>query len=221
MTNKIKAFIFDLDGVLTDTAEYHFRAWQQLAAEEGLPFDRHANEKLRGISRRESLLMILNGRPASEAQIAAMMERKNNYYVASLQTMSRDALLPGSIEILTALKQQGFKMAIASSSKNTKTVLERLGLEEYFDAVADGYSVKRAKPAPDIFLHAAHLLAVPPRQCVVIEDAAAGVEGALAAGMITIGLGPAERVGKAHFIFPGLAEVQLDTILNSYEQHCS
>lgn len=221
MTNKIEAFIFDLDGVLTDTAEYHFRAWQQLATEEGLPFDRHDNEKLRGISRRESLLMILNGRPTSEEQITTMMERKNNYYATSLQTMNHDALLPGSIEILTALRQQGFKMAIASSSKNTLTVLERLGLEEYFEAVADGYSVERAKPAPDIFLHAAQLLGVSPRQCVVIEDAAAGVEGALAAGMITIGLGPAERVGKAHFIFPSLAEVQLDAILSNYEQHYS
>lgn len=216
MTDKqIRAFIFDLDGVLTDTAEYHCRAWQQLANEEGLPFDRHINEQLRGISRRESLLLILNGRPKSEEQIAALMERKNKYYVASLRTMSRDALLPGSLEILTALRKQGLKTAIASSSKNTLIVLERLELEGYFDAVADGNSVERTKPAPDIFLHAAHLLAVPPQQCVVIEDAAAGIEGALAAGMITIGLGPAERVGKAHFIYPSLAEAQLDVILRS------
>jgi beta-phosphoglucomutase len=216
MTDKqIRAFIFDLDGVLTDTAEYHYRAWQQLANEEGLPFDRHINEQLRGISRRESLLLILNGRPKSEEQIAALMERKNKYYVASLRTMSRDALLPGSLEILTALRKQGLKTAIASSSKNTLIVLERLELEGYFDAVADGNSVERTKPAPDIFLHAAHLLAVQPQQCVVIEDAAAGIEGALAAGMITIGLGPAERVGKAHFIYPSLAEAQLDVILRS------
>ncbi|HAH96826.1 MAG TPA: beta-phosphoglucomutase [Firmicutes bacterium] len=220
MTNKIRAFIFDLDGVLTDTAEYHFRAWQQLALEEGLPFDRQDNEKLRGISRRESLLTIMNGRPTSEARLTDMMERKNSYYVAALQTMSRDdALLPGSIAILTELRQQGFKMAIASSSKNTRTVLARLELEEYFDAVADGYSVAQAKPAPDIFMHAAQLLAVPPQQCVVIEDAAAGVAGGLAAGMIVVGLGPAERVGKAHFVFPSLAEVQLDMILDRDEQH--
>ena len=211
--DQIKAFIFDLDGVLTDTAEYHFRAWQQLAAEEGIPFDRHDNERLRGISRRESLLMILNGRPRSEEQIDALMERKNSYYAASLQTMNRDAVLPGSIEVLTTLREQGYKMAIASSSKNTQTVLERLGLAGYFDAVADGYSVERAKPAPDIFLRAAQLLDVPPRQCAVIEDAAAGVEGALAAGMIAIGLGPAERVGQAHFVFPSLAEVELGMIL--------
>lgn len=210
---KIAAFIFDLDGVLTDTAEYHYQAWKRLAEEEGIAFDRRDNEKLRGVSRRDSLLFLLRGRAATEDEIAAMMERKNSYYVALLHQMGREALLPGATEVLTAVRNMGYKTAVASVSKNTHTVLERLDLTGYFDAVADGYSVARAKPAPDIFLFAAAALKVPPAECVVIEDAEAGVEGALAAGMLVVGLGPRERVGKAHFVYPSLAEIKLDEVL--------
>lgn len=217
MKGRITAFIFDLDGVLTDTAEFHYRAWKQLADEMGVPFDRRDNEKLRGVSRRDSLLILLRGRAVTEEEIAEMMERKNRYYVALLQHMGSEALLPGSTEMLTALRQRGYKTAVASVSKNTHTVLERLSLAGYFDAVADGYSVERAKPAPDIFLYAAAALGVPPGECVVIEDAEAGVEGALAAGMLAVGLGPRERVGKAHFVYPNLAEVKLEGLLGDIE----
>lgn len=213
MSGRITAFIFDLDGVLTDTAEFHYQAWKRLADEEGLPFDRRDNEKLRGVSRRDSLLILLRGRPATEDEIMAMMERKNRYYVALLERMGREALLPGATETLTVLRQRGYKTAVASVSKNTQTVLTRLDLAGYFDAVADGYSVERAKPAPDIFLYAAEALGVPPGECVVIEDAEAGVEAALDAGMAVVGIGPPERVGKAHFVFPSLAEVRLEAVL--------
>lgn len=220
MRGRIAAFIFDLDGVLTDTAEFHYQAWKRLAEEEGVPFDRQDNERLRGVSRRDSLLILLRGRAATEEEIVAMMERKNRYYVALLQQMGKEALLPGATEILTALRQRGYKTAIASVSKNTCTVLERLALTGYFDAVADGYSVERAKPAPDIFLYAAAALGVPPGECVVIEDAEAGVEGALAAGMLTVGLGPRERVGKAHFVYPSLADVNPEMLLRDIGEHC-
>jgi len=214
MKGRIAAFIFDLDGVLTDTAEFHYQAWKRLAEEEGVPFDRRDNERLRGVSRRDSLLILLRGRAVTEEGIAAMMERKNRYYVALLQRMGKEALLPGATEILTALRRMGYKTAVGSVSKNTRTVIGRLGLIGYFDAVADGYSVERAKPAPDIFLFAAAALNVPPGECVVIEDAEAGVEAALAAGMLAVGIGPPERVGKAHLVYPSLADLRLEEILN-------
>ena len=213
MKGEIGAFIFDLDGVLTDTAEFHYLAWKRLAEEEGVPFDRRDNEKLRGVSRRDSLLILLRGRTATEEEIAAMMERKNRYYVALIERMGKEALLPGATEILTALRRMGYKVAVASVSRNTRTVIGRLGLTGLFDAIADGYSVERAKPAPDIFLYAAAALGVSPRECVVVEDAEAGIEGALAAGMLAVGLGPRERVGKAHFVYPSLADLRLEEIL--------
>lgn len=203
----ILGFIFDLDGVLTDTAEYHYRAWQKLADEEGLPFDRQANEALRGVSRRESLLMIIGNRQYSEAQIQEMMDRKNRYYVESIEKISSADLLPGAVAFLAELRQAGIKIAIGSASKNARTVVEKLGIADKVDAIADGYSVQHPKPAPDLFLFAANQLGLEPAQCVVVEDAAAGIEAALAAGMWAVGLGPSERVGAAHIVLPSLADV--------------
>lgn len=205
----IQGVIFDLDGVLTDTAEYHYRAWQRLADEEGLPFDRQANEALRGVSRRESLMKIIGGsqRSYTEAQIQEMMDRKNRYYVESIESISPDDLLPGAMNLIAELKQAGIKTAIGSASKNAQSVVEKLGIGDQIDAIADGYSVDRPKPEPDLFLFAANLIGVEPAKCMVVEDAAAGVEAGLAAGMWTVGLGPIERVGEAHVVLPSLAEV--------------
>ena len=213
----LKAVIFDLDGVITDTAEYHYQAWQRLADEEGLPFDRQINERLRGVSRRDSLLIILAGRPASEEQIAEMMARKNSYYAAMLEQVSPADLLPGVLDLLHELRGAGLKIGIGSVSKNTRVVIERLGIGHLLDAVADGYTTERAKPAPDIFLKAAEMLGVPPGLCAVVEDAQAGIDAALAAGMWAIGLGPAERVGHAHLRFDTLQGVTLSTILAGLE----
>ncbi|MEH1965575.1 beta-phosphoglucomutase [Nostoc sp.] len=204
----IQGFIFDLDGVLTDTAELHYLAWQQLADEEGIPFNREANEALRGVSRRASLMLILGDRPYSEAEIEEMMERKNRYYVELIQNMTPKDLLPGAIALLDELRQAGIKIGIGSASKNAQTVIERLGIADKIDAIADGYSVQEPKPAPDLFLYAAKQLGIEPEQSVVVEDAAAGVEAALAAGMWAIGLGPAERVGAAHIVLPSLAGIK-------------
>lgn len=211
----IKAFIFDLDGVLTDTAEYHYQAWQRLADEEGIPFSREENENLRGISRRDSLEYMLSSaaRQATEEQIQEMMERKNRYYRELIKGMGASDLLPGAAELLEETRQAGFRIGVASVSKNARDVIASLEFEPLVDAISDGYSVGHHKPAPDLFLHAAQQLDTPPGQCVVVEDAASGIEAAQAAGMWSVGLGPVERVGEAQVTFPSLAEVRLADIL--------
>jgi kojibiose phosphorylase len=209
----IRAFIFDLDGVLTDTAEFHYRGWKQLADDEGIPFSREDNEALRGISRRESLNLLLKGRKISEEQAEAWMERKNNYYRALLLGMTPDDVLPGALAILAQLRQAGIKIAIASASKNAPDVVGRLNLSSAIDVLCDGHSVDRPKPAPDLFLFAAKQLGIPPEACVVVEDAEAGVDAAIAAGMRSIGLGPAERVGHADLVLPSLEGQDLADIL--------
>lgn len=205
----IRGFIFDVDGVLTDTAEYHYRAWQQLADEEGLPFDRQANEALRGVSRRESLMYIIGIRQYSEAELQKMMERKNRYYVESIHTITPKDMFPGAIELLIELKQAGIKIAIASASKNARTVIEKLEIGNLVDSIADGDSVESSKPAPDLFLHAAQQIGLEPALCVVVEDATAGIQAAIAGGMRSIGIGPATRVGAANIILPNLIGVHL------------
>ena len=212
---EIRAVILDLDGVITDTAEYHYLAWKRLADEEGVPFDREANEALRGVSRRASLELLLGEAIAryTEAQIQEMMARKNSYYVAMLDSITPADFLPGAWELLQAIKARGLKVAIGSASRNTMTVLTRLGIPDFFDGISDGYCVVRAKPAPDVFVYAAGLVGVPVPSCAVIEDAESGVEGALLAGMTAVGVGPAERVGKAHFRYDSTAESDLEEIL--------
>ncbi|MCS7011014.1 MAG: beta-phosphoglucomutase [Anaerolineales bacterium] len=210
----IRGFIFDLDGVLTDTAEYHYRAWQRLADELGIPFSREENEALRGIPRRESILLLLKGRSCSEAELQEWMERKNRYYLEYVCQMTPRDVLPGACELLEEIRRTGLKAAIGSASKNARLVIDRLGLMPLIDAISDGNSVERQKPAPDLFLHAAGQLGLLPCECVVVEDAAAGVEAALAGGFWTIGLGPLERVGKAHLVLPSLQGVRLSELLS-------
>ena len=213
----IRAFIFDLDGVITDTAEYHYRGWKRLADEEGLSFTREDNEHLRGIPRRESLMLILKDRVYIEEKIQEMMERKNSYYLEFIKEISPRDLLPGAKELLEEIRAAGLKNALGSASKNAGEVIERLGIQSLFDAIADGHSVERQKPAPDLFLHAARQLNLSPAECVVIEDAAAGIEAARAGGFRSIGLGPPERVGQADVVFPSLAGVRLSDLLNVFD----
>jgi beta-phosphoglucomutase len=210
---KIRAFIFDLDGVLTDTAEYHYRAWKRLADEIGMPFNRHDNEALRGIPRRESLLKILGDHSYTETQLQELMARKNNYYLELIGEISPRDVLPGARELLMEIREAGLKSALGSASRNARDVLGRLGIANLLDAVADGNSVERQKPAPDLFLHAAAQLGILPEECVVVEDAAAGVEAARASGFHSIGLGPRERVGEADAVFPSLEKLGLQDLL--------
>lgn len=215
----LQAVIFDLDGVITDTAEYHYRSWQRLADEEGMHFSREINERLRGVSRRASLQIMLdeNGRVATEAQIAEWMERKNAYYVASLDDITPADLLPGAVDFIKELRAAGIKTALGSASKNAQSVIDRLGIADLLDVIADGYSVERTKPAPDLFLWAADKLGVSPACCAVVEDAEAGIDAALAARMWAVGLGPQERVGHAHVRFPDLRGVTLAAVLAGLE----
>ncbi len=217
-SSTIKAFIFDLDGVITDTAEYHYRGWKRLADEEGIPFTREDNEHLRGVPRRESLMLILKGREYPEEKILEMMERKNNYYLAFIKEIAPKDLLPGARELLEEIRAAGMKNALGSASKNAPDVIQRLGIRDLFDAVSDGHSVEQQKPAPDLFLHAANQLGLSPAECVVVEDAAAGIEAALAGGFRSVGLGPRERVGKAEVVLPNLNGVHLNDLLQALNQ---
>jgi beta-phosphoglucomutase len=210
---QIHGVIFDLDGVLTDTAEYHYRAWQKVADEEDIPFDRQANEALRGLSRRDSLLALLGDRTLPEAQMLEWMARKNDYYLELIQHMSPADLLPGAGELIDELKANGMKVAIGSASKNAKQAIALLGIGDRIDAISDGYSVTHSKPAPDLFLHAAEQLDLAPVSCIVVEDAASGVDAAIAAGMWAVGLGPIERVGAAHVVLPNLEGVRWPQLL--------
>jgi beta-phosphoglucomutase len=209
----IHGFIFDLDGVLTDTAEYHYQGWQRLADELGIPFDRERNEALRGVSRRRSLELLLAGQIYPEEQMLELMERKNRYYQELLKQVAPQDLLPGVRNLLEALHAADLKIAIGSASKNAREVVQRLHIAPYIDDLADGYSVVRPKPAPDLFVYAAGLLRVCVNECVVFEDAVAGVEAAKVAGMYAVGLGPVERVGQADLVLPDLSNVTLHDII--------
>lgn len=203
--NPPKAIIFDLDGVLTDTSEYHYQAWKHLADDEVIPFTREENDAhLRGVGRRDSLLYLLKGRKVSEAQMQEMMERKNRYYAELIKNMSPGEVVPGGVDLLKEIRRAGIKMAIASASKNTMTVLQRLGIVSLFDGIADGNSVVHSKPAPDVFIFAAGLVNTPTQDCLGVEDATAGIEAIKAAGMTALGIGPRER-------FP-LADKVMDTL---------
>jgi beta-phosphoglucomutase len=207
-----QAFIFDLDGVLTDTAEYHFRAWKRLADEEGVSFTREDNEQLRGVSRRQSLLLLLKGRNLPETQMESWMMRKNDYYRAFLSNITPSDLLPGVSSFLAEARNRGIKLGVGSASKNARDAIVHLGIMGLFDAIGDGFSVSNPKPSPDLFVWVAGRLGVPTPDAVVFEDAEAGIDAALAAGMYAVGLGPVMRVGKAHLVLPNLDGATLDAV---------
>lgn len=211
----ISAFVFDLDGVITDTAEYHFRSWKRLADDEGISFTREDNEALRGVSRRESLIRLLKGRVIPEADMQAWMERKNGYYRQYLSEISPNDLLPGVKVFLDEARERGLKVGLASASKNAKDVLHGLGIMDMLDAIGDGNSVSNPKPAPDLFVWVAGRLNATPMETVIFEDAEAGVDAALGAGMYAVGLGPQSRVGKAHLVLPDLNGVRVDAVLGA------
>ena len=206
------AVIFDLDGVITDTAEFHYRAWQRLADEEGLPFDRQVNERLRGVSRAESLRIILAGREVSPERFEELLARKNRYYLEFLEELTPAHVLPGVLSLLDELEAAGIRAAVGSASRNARLVLERLGLTQRFAAIGDGYSVERPKPAPDLFLFLARELNVSPSACAVVEDAEAGITAALRGGFWAVGIGPAHRVGHAHIRFDHVGQLTLERL---------
>jgi beta-phosphoglucomutase len=213
MPPEIHGLIFDLDGVITDTAEYHFLSWKRLTEEEGIPFTRQDNEALRGLSRRESLNTILKGRPIDEPTAQNWMDRKNTYYLEHLEELTPANLLPGVRHLLDEARARGLKLGLGSASKNARLVVSRLGMESAFDVIGDGYCVVNAKPAPDLFLWVAGALRVYPTQAIVFEDAEAGINAARTGGFFTVGLGQA-AANQPTVWFPSLQGVSLQAILD-------
>lgn len=211
MAVDIRAFIFDLDGVITDTAEYQYLSWQRLADEEGLPFSRQDNEALRSVTRRESLRRLLKGREIDEDTAQAWMKRKNDYYLALLDSASPD-MLPGIHNLIDEARAAGIKTAVASASRNVYIVLEKLNALDLFDAIADASTVVHNKPAPHLLLWTAGRLNVSPQNAVVFEDAEAGVQAALAGGFWVVGIGSA-GVDKAHLVLPNTEGIRLQSLL--------
>lgn len=211
----IQGVIFDLDGVIVSTDEFHFQAWQQLAREENIPFSREDNEQLKGVSRMESLEIILRQSPKSFAAQAKeqMAERKNSYYRELLQKLSPADVLPGVLSFLETLRSRKVQAAIGSSSKNAVPILQAIGLSDAFAAVADGTKIKNSKPHPEVFLLAASLLSLPPRSCLVVEDAEAGVEAGLAAGMKVLAVGSASALPKATYRAADLSQISPEQVL--------
>ena len=210
----IKACIFDLDGVIVDTAVYHYKAWKRLANELGFDFTEEANEKLKGVSRTRSLELILQwgGVTKTDAEKEELATRKNNWYVEMISHMTPEEILPGAKEFLQACIDAGIKTALGSASKNSMTILQKTGIAHFFNAVIDGNKVSKPKPDPEVFLKGAEELNIPPANCVVFEDAIAGVEAAIAGGMKVVGIGSPEVLGEANLVVKGLNEMNLDKL---------
>ncbi len=189
----IKAVIFDLDGVIVSTDDCHYEAWKRLADEEGIYFDRRINDRLRGVSRTASLEIVLErSERAYTEEEKKLAERKNNYYKEFIKKLTSSDILPGVMDNLEELKKNGIKIAIGSSSKNTPIILKQIGLDGYFDAVSDGNNITKSKPDPEVFLKAAEMLKIPPENCLVVEDADAGIEAGKRAGMKTLAVNGAK-----------------------------
>lgn len=218
MAQKIKAIIFDLDGVIVDTAIFHFQAWKKLANSMGFDLTEAQNEQLKGISRLESLDILLEiGKidSISDEEKQQLATRKNEWYRENILKMTPRDILPGVKNFLEELKKAHYKIAIGSSSKNAGTILERIGMKDFFDAVVDGTKITRSKPDPEVFLKGAQELHIPPKQCLVFEDAESGIEAAKNAGMKTIGVGKPENLPKADKVIPGFQNVNISIIENS------
>lgn len=222
MSTTIKAFVFDLDGVITDTAEYHFLAWQQLGAELGINFDREFNETLKGVDRMESLNRILRSgnreNDFTQEEKEALATKKNTHYVSLIERITENDILPGIEQLLKDLKANNFKIALASASKNAIPVLERLGLLHYFDHVVNAAEVAKSKPNPEVFLKAAVAVEVAPSECIGVEDAEAGVDAIKAAGMYAVAVGDATILHKADYNVETTSELTLESILDSYNK---
>lgn len=206
MLDTMKGAIFDLDGVIVDTAKYHYLAWAKLAAELGFEFTLEDNERLKGVSRTRSLeiLLEIGGKSLNKAERSLLAEKKNIWYVDYIQQIDESELLKGAREYLARLKNKGVKVALGSASKNAPMILENLNIRELFDAVIDGNKVSKAKPDPEVFSLGASELGLEPADCVVFEDAEAGVEAAKRAGMKVVGIGREDVLKKADIVIPGL-----------------
>ncbi|MBP1045245.1 beta-phosphoglucomutase [Enterococcus sp. BWM-S5] len=205
----MKGAIFDLDGVLVDTAKYHYLAWKKLANQLGFDFSEADNEQLKGVSRARSLeiLLEIGGIQKDELEQSRLREMKNNWYLEFIKDMTVDELLKGAKEYLLQLKQEEVKISLGSASKNAVSILKSLDIYDLFDEIIDGTKVENAKPDPEVFLKAAEGLGLKPKECVVYEDAQAGVLAGKAAGMYVIGIGEKENLPEADKVVDGLYEL--------------
>ncbi|HBN96366.1 MAG TPA: beta-phosphoglucomutase [Firmicutes bacterium] len=211
----LRLAIFDLDGVIVDTARYHYLAWKRLGDEMGIEFTRKDNERLKGVSRMRSLDILLEigqqeKRYGEKEQLAA---KKNAWYVEYINQMDTSEILPGVLPFLDELRAAGIKIALGSASKNARIILERVALTDYFDVIVDGNLVSKAKPNPEVFALSASLLNTAPQNAVVFEDAQAGIEAALRAEMTAIGVGDPHILAAAHHVIPGFTAFNLDKLL--------
>ncbi|MCX6236240.1 MAG: beta-phosphoglucomutase [Bacteroidia bacterium] len=215
---KIKACLFDLDGVVVDTARYHYMAWKKIASDLSFDFSEHDNERLKGISRMESLDILLEiGKIKvdlhTKEELAAT---KNSLYISYIQKMTPDEILPGVIRFLDELHNGGILVALGSASKNAMSILDKINIAQKFDAVIDGNKVSKAKPNPEVFLKGAAELGIEPNDCLVFEDAQAGIDAARNGGMHIIGIGQPENLKNADFVIPGFETMRLDQLISWY-----
>jgi beta-phosphoglucomutase len=210
----IKACIFDLDGVIVDTAHYHFLAWKRLAKELNIDLTEQHNERLKGVSRMHSLDIILDlgGITLSQHEKENLANKKNSWFVDFLERMAPEEIFPGVKPLLAELRSMGLKIGLASSSKNAQTVIQLLHIQNDFDAVVDGNMITHSKPHPEIFLLAASKLNLKPEECLVFEDAEAGVEAAIAAGMKCVGIGSKDQLPKANFVIAKTGDFKISTL---------
>ncbi len=209
---KKTGFIFDLDGVIVDTAKYHYLAWKNLADELGIDFTEEDNEKFKGVSRKRclELLLEMGNISVSKEQFETWLQDKNEDYLKYISNMDESEILPDVTKVLGYLKEKGIPMALGSASKNAVSILKKVALMPYFDAIVDGTQVSKAKPDPEVFLIAAKKLGVEPVNCVVFEDALAGIEAANAAGMESIGIGDVKILSDANYGFNNFTEIDLE-----------
>lgn len=210
----IKACIFDLDGVIVDTAVYHYKAWKRLANELGFDFTEEQNEQLKGVSRVRSLQLILGwgGVTKTEAEQTELATRKNEWYVNMINQMTPAEILPGALDFLEACRAAGLKTALGSASKNSMTILNKVGIAHLFDTIVDGNHVSAPKPDPEVFLKGAEALGVVPAECVVFEDAIAGVQAAKNGGMKAVGIGSPETLSQADLVVSGLDKMTIEKL---------
>lgn len=222
MAQSPKLFIYDLDGVITDTAEFHYLAWKQLADELGITIDRHFNEQLKGINRMDSLDRIL-GQATSSMELSTeekigLATRKNGYYLELIEAINPSHILPGIQDLLDANKQSGIKIALGSASKNASRILDKLELTSYFDYIVNAAEITKGKPDPETFTAAADALHIAYADCVGIEDAAAGVEAVNRAGMFSVGVGDEAHLAHADYLVENTQELDFQQILEEFEK---
>ena len=215
-----KGFIFDLDGVIVDTAKYHYLAWKKLANELGFEFTEEQNEMFKGVSRKRCLEILLDigGIEATQEQFDTWMVEKNIDYLQYIEKMDESEILPDVKKVLNFLIAQEIPIALGSASKNAQPILEKVGLLSYFDTIVDGNNVTKAKPDPEVFLNAAEQLGVNPENCVVFEDAVAGIEAANRAKMISIGIGDENILSKAQYNFQNFTQMDINFIKELIEK---